>query len=40
MHDAVLEKKMFAVDAPDGEHDLEDVVSYLLTCMFVVYAFI
>ena len=28
MHDAVLETKVFAVDAPDGEHDLEDVVSF------------
>ena len=27
MHDAVLGKTLFAVDAPDGEHDLEDVVS-------------
>ena len=27
MHDAVLGKKLFAVDAPDGEHDYEDVVS-------------
>ena len=28
MHDAVLGKKVFAVDAPDGEHDYEDVVSF------------
>lgn len=27
MHQAVFEKQMFAIDAPDGEHDLEDVVS-------------
>lgn len=26
MHQAVFEKKFFAVDSPDGEHDLEDVV--------------
>ena len=26
MHDAVLGKTLFAVDAPDGEHDMEDVV--------------
>ena len=30
VHDAVFEKTMFAVDAPDGEHDLEDVVSAIL----------
>ena len=30
MHDAVLGNKIFAVDAPDGEHDLEDVVSFQL----------
>ncbi len=27
MHDAVLGKTLFAVDAPDGEHDFEDMVS-------------
>ena len=28
MHDRVLKNQtLFAVDAPDGEHDLEDVVS-------------
>jgi len=27
MHEAVLGKQLFAVDGPDGEHDLEDVVS-------------
>ena len=27
VHDAVLGKQVFAVDAPDGEHDFEDVVS-------------
>jgi hypothetical protein len=27
MHNAVLDSSAFAVDAPDGEHDLEDVVS-------------
>ena len=27
MHDAVFKKNVFAVDGPDGEHDLEDVVS-------------
>jgi len=27
MHNQVLAKTLFAVDAPDGEHDLEDVVS-------------
>ena len=27
MHDQVLAKQLVAVDAPDGEHDLEDVVS-------------
>jgi hypothetical protein len=26
-HNAVLGKILFAVDAPDGEHDMEDVVS-------------
>ena len=26
-HNAVLGKTLFAVDAPDGEHDMEDVVS-------------
>jgi len=26
----VLGKKLFAVDAPDGEHDFEDVVSLTL----------
>ena len=26
MHDAVLGKKVFAVDGPDGEHDLENLV--------------
>jgi len=25
----VLGKKLFAVDAPDGEHDFEDVVSVI-----------
>ena len=30
MHQAVFEKQMFAVDSPDGEHDLEDVVSIVL----------
>lgn len=30
MHDAILGKGIFAVDAPDGEHDLENVVSLLL----------
>lgn len=30
VHDAVFGgKQVFAVDAPDGEHDLEDVVSTL-----------
>lgn len=29
MHDAVLGNTLFAVDAPDGEHDLEDVVSFM-----------
>jgi hypothetical protein len=29
MHDQVLGgKQPFAVDSPDGEHDLEDVVSF------------
>ena len=32
MHDAVLGKTLFAVDAPDGEHDLEDVVSSIASC--------
>ena len=27
VHNAVLGKKVFAVDAPDGEHDLEEAVS-------------
>ena len=26
-HNSVLGKTLFAVDAPDGEHDMEDVVS-------------
>ena len=30
MHNAVFEKQMFAVDGPDGEHDLEDMVSSIL----------
>jgi hypothetical protein len=34
IHDAVLGNQMFAVDAPDGEHDLEDVVSVLQTGSF------
>lgn len=29
MHEAVLGKRVFAVDGPDGEHDLEDLVSFL-----------
>ncbi len=27
VHNAVFGETLFAVDAPDGEHDLEDVVS-------------
>ena len=30
MHEAVLGKQLFAVDGPDGEHDLEDVVSLVV----------
>ncbi|KAL7464975.1 hypothetical protein ACHAW6_000172 [Cyclotella cf. meneghiniana] len=29
MHEAVLGKQLFAVDGPDGEHDLEDVEEHL-----------
>jgi hypothetical protein len=33
MHDAVFGgKTMFAVDAPDGEHDFEDLVSLQCVC--------
>lgn len=35
MHDAVLGKKVFAVDAPDGEHDYEDVVS--ISILFYIF---
>ena len=37
MHHAVLGKQMFAVDGPDGEHDLEDVVSSKLHPCFVLW---
>jgi hypothetical protein len=33
MHRAVFEKQPFAVDSPDGEHDLEDVVSSCIQCV-------
>lgn len=40
-HNAVLGKILFAVDAPDGEHDMEDVVSkesqYYLSVVPVVF---
>ena len=32
MHEAVLGKQLFAVDGPDGEHDLEDVVRLVVFC--------
>ncbi len=36
VHDAVLGgKQVFAVDAPDGEHDLEDVVSLPINALVV-----
>lgn len=36
MHDAVLGKTVFAVDGPDGEHDLENLVSW---CMLLFLRF-
>ena len=38
MHDAVLGKKVFAVDAPDGEHDYEDVVSFSIL-FYIIFEF-
>lgn len=35
-HDAVFNKQLFAVDAPDGEHDLEDLVNMLPFFFFFV----
>eukprot|EP01083_Nonionella_stella_P073327 198197_1 len=29
IHEAVFDTNLFAVDAPDGEHDLEDVEEHL-----------